>query len=300
MKAEPVLEVQALSKSYGEREAVRAVSFSLRRGEVFGLLGPNGAGKTTTIGVIAGILAPSSGTVHCAGALGLVPQRIALYPSLTAEENLDFFGRLYGLSRRQARARRDHLLEVSGLSKRAQQRVSEFSGGMKRRLNLACGVMHSPEVLLLDEPTVGVDPQSRERIYGSLSALAAEGMALLLTTHYMDEAERLCDRLVIMDEGSLIAEGSVEDLVARSSLERSFELQLERPPNKTLARRLSALGAHPRNALTYLLTGKSTMRSLPDLLVLVASEGNEVRELNVHRPNLGDVFLQLTGKALRD
>ncbi len=158
MKAEPVLEVQALSKSYGEREAVRAVSFSLRRGEVFGHLGPNGAGKTTTIGVIAGILAPSSGTVQCAGALGLVPQRIALYPSLTAEENLDFFGRLYGLSRRQARARRDHLLELSGLSQRAQQRVSEFSGGMKRRLNLACGVVHIPEVLLLDEPTVGVDP----------------------------------------------------------------------------------------------------------------------------------------------
>ena len=300
MKAEPVLEVQALSKSYGEREAVRAVSFSLRRGEVFGHLGPNGAGKTTTIGVIAGILAPSSGTVQCAGALGLVPQRIALYPSLTAEENLDFFGRLYGLSRRQARARRDHLLELSGLSQRAQQRVSEFSGGMKRRLNLACGVVHIPEVLLLDEPTVGVDPQSRERIYDSLSALAAEGMALLLTTHYMDEAERLCDRLVIMDEGCLIAEGSVEDLFARSSLEQSLELQLERPPNKTLARRLSALGAHPRNARNYRLTGKDKMRSLPDLLALVASEGNEVQELNVHRPNLGDVFLQLTGKALRD
>ena len=301
MKAQPVLEVQALSKSYGEREAVRAVSFSLKRGEVFGLLGPNGAGKTTTIGVIAGILAPSSGAVQRAGALGLVPQRIALYPSLTAEENLDFFGRLYGLSRSQVRARRDHLLELSGLSTRArQQQVSEFSGGMKRRLNLACGVVHTPEVLLLDEPTVGVDPQSRERIYESLSALAAEGMALLLTTHYMDEAERLCDRLVIMDEGCLIAEGSVEDLVARSSLERSLELRLELPPNETLARRLSALGAHLQNARTYLLTGKDKMRFVPDLLALVASEGNEVQELNVHRPNLGDVFLQLTGKALRD
>ena len=301
MKAEPVLEVQALSKSYGEREAVRAVSFSLRRGEVFGLLGPNGAGKTTTIGVIAGILAPTSGAVHRAGALGLVPQRIALYPSLTAEENLDFFGRLYGLSRSQVRARRDHLLELSGLSTRArQQQVSEFSGGMKRRLNLACGVVHTPDVLLLDEPTVGVDPQSRERIYESLSALAAEGMALLLTTHYMDEAERLCDRLVIMDEGCLIAEGSVEELVARSSFERSLELQLELPPNETLARRLSALGAHVQNARTYRLTGKDKMRCVPDLLALVASEGNEVQELNVHRPNLGDVFLQLTGKALRD
>ncbi len=301
MKAEPVLEVQALSKSYGEREAVRAVSFSLWRGEVFGLLGPNGAGKTTTIGVIAGILAPSSGTVQCAGALGLVPQRIALYPSLTAEENLDFFGRLYGLSRSQVRARRDHLLELSGLSTRArQQQVSEFSGGMKRRLNLACGVVHTPEVLLLDEPTVGVDPQSRERIYESLSALAAEGMALLLTTHYMDEAERLCDRLVIMDEGCLIAEGSVEELVARSSFERSLELQLELPPNETLARRLSAHGAQLQNARTYLLTGKDKMRFVPELLALVASEGNEVQELNVHRPNLGDVFLQLTGKALRD
>ncbi len=300
MKAEPVLEVQALSKNYGEREAVRSVSFSLRRGEVFGLLGPNGAGKTTTIGMIAGILAPSSGTVQCAGALGLVPQRVALYPSLTAEENLDFFGRLYGLSKSHARARRNHLLEFSGLSIRAQQPVSEFSGGMKRRLNLACGVVHTPEVLLLDEPTVGVDPQSRERIYDSLSALAAEGMAILLTTHYMDEAERLCDRLVILDEGCLIAKGSVEDLVAHSSLERSLELQLERPPNETLARRLRALGAHPQNARTYSLTGKAAMRSLPDLLARVASEGNEVQELKIHRPNLGDVFLQLTGKALRD
>ncbi len=300
MTAEPVLEVQAVSKSYGDREAVRAVSFSLKRGEVFGLLGPNGAGKTTTIGVIAGILTPSSGTVRCAGALGLVPQRVALYPSLTAEENLDFFGRLYGLSKSHARARRDHLLELSGLSKRAQQPVAEFSGGMKRRLNLACGLVHAPEVLLLDEPTVGVDPQSRERIYDSLAALAAEGVAILLTTHYMDEAERLCDRLVIMDEGCLIAEGSVEELVARTSLERSLELQLERPPKERLARRLSALGAHPQNARTYLLTGKDRMRALPALLALVATEGNEVQELNVQRPNLGDVFLQLTGKALRD
>ena len=300
MKGGPVLEVQALSKSYGEREAVRAVSFSLRSGEVFGLLGPNGAGKTTTIGVIAGILTPSSGTVRLVGKLGLVPQRIALYPSLTAGENLDFFGRLYGLSRSQARARRDHLLELSGLSKRARQRVSEFSGGMKRRLNLVCGVVHTPELLLLDEPTVGVDPQSRERIYDSLSALAAEGMALLITTHYMDEAERLCDRLVIMDEGRLIAEGSVEELVALSSLERSLELQFERPPNERLFDRLSALGARPQDPRTYLLTGKDAMRCLLDLLAVAASEGNEVQELNAHRPNLGDVFLQLTGKALRD
>lgn len=300
MESEPVLDVRALSKSYGEREAVRAVSFALTRGEVFGLLGPNGAGKSTTLGMIAGILTPSSGAVLCAGALGLVPQRIALYPALTAAENIDLFGRLHGLSRDKLRARRGELLELSGLQSRARQRVSEFSGGMKRRLNLACGVVHMPEVLLLDEPTVGVDPQSRERIYDALSALAREGMALLLTTHYMDEAERLCDRLVIMDEGRFVAEGSVAELVGGSSLERSLELELEREPNEALACRLNALGARSNKARSYLLTGKDAMRSLPDLLALVAAEANDVRELNVHRANLGDVFLQLTGKALRD
>ena len=300
MPGESVLEVSALSKHYGEREAVKSISFTLRKGEVFGLLGPNGAGKTTTIGMIAGILPCTEGTVRVAGELGLVPQRIAVYPSLTAEENIDFFARIYGLPPGERRARIASLLELVGLTARARDRVADFSGGMKRRLNLVCGVAHEPDVVLLDEPTVGVDPQSRERIYEALSALADRGCALLLTTHYMDEAERLCARLAIMDEGHFVAEGSIAELVRRAGIDRHVELMLSRPPGEKLDARLRGLGAHSESERVYRLTGSDSLRALPEILALVTSAGNLLQELEVHRANLGDVFLQLTGKALRD
>ncbi len=295
-----LLDVDALTKSFGAREAVRSISFSLGRGEIFGLLGPNGAGKTTTIEMIAGILEPSGGTIKPAGKLGLVPQTIALYPTLSAEENLHFFGRIHGLSTERVRSRTQLLLKLSGLTARARDPVCQFSGGMKRRLNLACGVIHEPDVVLLDEPTVGVDPQSREHIYEAMAGFAEEGTALLLTTHYMQEAERLCGRVAIMDEGKFIAEGTIDELVDRSALEHTVELDLVRPATEKLRQKLESLGGVSRPLGGYFFTGKSSSQSLPAILAMVVAEGNDVHKLNVHRPDLGDVFLHLTGKALRD
>ena len=295
-----LLDVDGLTKSFGAREAVRSISFSLGRGEIFGLLGPNGAGKTTTIEMIAGILEPSGGSIKLAGKLGLVPQTIALYPTLSAEENLQFFGRIHGLSSERVKSRTQLLLKLSGLTSRARDPVCEFSGGMKRRLNLACGVIHEPDVVLLDEPTVGVDPQSREHIYEAMAGFAEEGTALLLTTHYMQEAERLCGRVAIMDEGKFIAEGTVDELVDRSALEHTVELDLARPASAELRQKLESLGVRSLPEGQFILTGKSSTQSLPAILVMVVADGNDVHELNVHRPDLGDVFLHLTGKGLRD
>jgi ABC-2 type transport system ATP-binding protein len=307
----PVLEVRGLSKRFRDREAVRALSFQLSRGEIFGLLGPNGAGKTTTIGMIAGVLRPTAGSVRILGAdavasgrtvlrnLGLVPQTVALYPALTAEENLRFFGKLYGISREPLEARVRSLLDLAGLSARTEP-VGDFSGGMKRRLNLACALVHEPKLLLLDEPTAGVDPQSRERIYEALAALAGDGLALLLTTHYLEEAERLCQRIAILDEGRFAAEGTVADLRALAGEEPTITIVLTRPPGAPLAAKLAERGALAEDPRRFHLQSSGAERLLPEFLALAASEGNEVEELLLHRPNLGDVFLRLTGKALRD
>jgi ABC-2 type transport system ATP-binding protein len=224
--AAPVLECAHLVKQFGELTAVDDVSFTVAHGETYGLLGPNGAGKTTTISMIAGLLRATSGQVHvlgseitpaanrAKGAIGLVPQDIALYPDLSALENLTFFGKLQGLSGKQLKERVDVVLDVVGLTDRAKDRIDTYSGGMKRRANIAVGMLHEPTLLILDEPTVGVDPQSRNSILESVDALGASGMAVIYTTHYMEEAERLCDRIGIIDEGKLIAEGTRAELIA--------------------------------------------------------------------------------------
>jgi ABC-2 type transport system ATP-binding protein len=308
----PILEVSGLSKRYGEREAVRSLSFHVSPGEIFGLLGPNGAGKTTTIGMIAGVVPSGGGTIRLNGEdatacgrrvrrkLGLVPQTIALYPALTARENLAFFGKIYGLPKAALSPRIDSLLGLAGLTGRRDEAISSFSGGMKRRLNLACALVHEPALLLLDEPTVGVDPQSRERIYDAMGELAASGLALLLTTHYLEEAERLCHRLAIMDEGRIVAEGSVKELCALAGKEPTIEVVLVRLPGEGLRKKLAELGALPADPGSYRILGAGAEKVLPELLALVSSEGNAVEELRMHRPNLGDAFLHLTGKALRD
>lgn len=307
-----ILEVSGLSKRYGGRDAVRSLSFHVSPGEIFGLLGPNGAGKTTTIGMIAGVVRSGGGTIRLAGEdaissgrtarrkLGLVPQSVALYPALTARENLAFFGKIYGLSRARLAPRIEVLLELAGLVGRCDEAITAFSGGMKRRLNLACALVHEPALVLLDEPTVGVDPQSRERIYDAMQELAAGGLALLLTTHYLEEAERLCHRVAIMDEGRIVAEGSVKELCALAGKEPTVEVVLSRVPGDGLRRKLSELGAWAGEPTSYRILGAGAEKLLPELLALVASEGNVVDELRMHRPNLGDAFLHLTGKALRD
>jgi ABC-2 type transport system ATP-binding protein len=221
-----VLRCEGLRKRFGARQEVDGISFEIARGETYGLLGPNGAGKTTTISMVCGILARDGGTVVVDGrpldvgttsakaAIGLVPQDLAIYPDLTARENLVFFGRLYGMGGRDLAARVDEVLDVVDLADRAKERTEHYSGGMKRRLNIAVGLLHRPRLLVLDEPTVGVDPQSRNAILSSVEALSAQGMGILYTTHYMEEAERLCARVGIIDEGRIIAEGTRRELVA--------------------------------------------------------------------------------------
>ncbi|MBK6941865.1 MAG: ABC transporter ATP-binding protein [Planctomycetes bacterium] len=228
---ETLLQVSDLLVRYGDRVAVGAISFDIGRGEILGLLGPNGAGKTSTISCISGLREPDGGRFAFDGAafspnsdanararIGLVPQSLALYDELSADENLLFFARIAGLGRADARIAADRGLELSGLTDRRRDRVSTFSGGMKRRLNLAAGDLHQPALLVLDEPTVGVDPQSRQHIFDALERLKAEGRSLLYTTHYMEEAERLCDRIAIMDEGRILDVGPATALAERAGL----------------------------------------------------------------------------------
>ena len=234
---ETVVEARDLEKKFGDREAVRGVSLTIRAGEIFGLLGPNGAGKSTTINMLATYLAPTSGTASVAGmpvtagarvkrTIGVVPQEIALYDDMTAAENMRFFGEIYGVTGATLATRVTELLTLVGLNERRNDKVSAYSGGMKRRLNLAVSVIHRPRFLMLDEPTVGVDPQSREALFELTERLRDEGLAILYTTHYMEEAERLCDRVAVMDEGRIVAQGTLEELL---SLRTVAPVHVERP-----------------------------------------------------------------------
>lgn len=309
-----VLECTDLRKRFGEVQAVRGVSFRIAEGETYGLLGPNGAGKTTTISMACGLLEPDAGEVFVAGrrltsrsvaekaAIGYVPQELAIYPDLSARENLRFFARLYGFASAEADARVDEALEVIGLTDRAREQTKNFSGGMQRRLNIGIGLLHRPRLLILDEPTVGVDPQSRHAILESVERLSREGMAVLYTTHYMEEAERLCDRIGIVDLGELKAEGTRVELVAlvgehdRVALEGAGDLD-------AAARAVQVL--EPVRAASVQDGGIELIvdhaRSiLAELLTAVAEAGASVSSVEVKEPDLEAVFLHLTGKALRD
>jgi ABC-2 type transport system ATP-binding protein len=301
-----VLEIKDARKSFGATRALDGLSLVLGEGELLGLLGPNGAGKTTLIRAIAGRVRLDAGTISLYGHtleperprpdLGVVPQENALYPLLSARENLETFGRLSGLNGKRLRERVAWALEWSGLAERATSLVKAFSGGMKRRLNLACGVLHEPKLVLLDEPTVGVDPQSRESIYDMLGALRAGGTSLLLTTHYLEEAEARCERIVIVDHGRAVAAGTLSQLVEQSGLSgRRVRLALDRMPERVPAG--FAKGEDP-GTLTATITDVG--RELPGLLARVQAEGLLVRDLEVRTASLQAVFLALTGKELRE
>jgi ABC-2 type transport system ATP-binding protein len=310
-----VLSCDGLNKRFGDRVVVEDVSFGIDRGETYGLLGPNGAGKTTIISLVCGLLRRDGGEVVVAGhrldgddrpakaCIGLVPQDIALYPDLTARENLRFFGRLQNLDRRTLALRIEEVLELIGLADRGDDRVEKFSGGMKRRCNIGVGLLHQPELLVLDEPTVGVDPQSRHAILESIEVLGGQGLSVLYTTHYMEEAERLCDRVGIIDEGRLIAEGTRSELVdlvgehSRIRVDGVGDLAL-------LAQRCIAASPTVTSAsadadrVEFVATEPGP--ALSAIVGVAAELGVVLTSVGVVEPDLETVFLDLTGKALRD
>ena len=312
--SELVLECRDLHKRFGKTVAVAGVSVRVHEGETYGLLGPNGAGKTTTISMICGLLEADAGDVVVAGhplttrsveakaAIGYVPQELAIYPDLSARENLRFFAQLYGLAPADARARVDEVLDVIGLADRAGEQAKTYSGGMQRRLNIGIGLLHRPRLLILDEPTVGVDPHSRNAILESVEQLSSEGMAVLYTTHYMEEAERLCDRIGIVDLGELKAEGTRAELVAlvgehdRVVIEATGGLEATAKALAALPGVLAASAAD--GSLALIVDHARTL--LPELLRAATDAGASVRGVDVDEPDLEAVFLHLTGRALRD
>ena len=314
MAGKSVLECRGLQRRFGEIVAVDGVGFGIAAGETYGLLGPNGAGKTTTISMIAGLLQRDGGAVTVDGepmttrsvraksAIGYVPQDLAIYPDLSGRENLMFFARLYGMSTAEARRRSAEVLTLTGLADRAGDQAKHYSGGMKRRLNIGLGLLHRPKLLILDEPTVGVDPQSRNAILDSVAALSGAGMAVLYTTHYMEEAERLCDRIGIIDHGKLIAEGTRDDLVRMVG--EGDQVRLSAAGD--LAEAAAGLAARSWVRQARALDGgidlvvENARSELPAILSDVAAGGVAVRSVEVTEPDLEAVFLHLTGRALRD
>jgi len=308
-----VLRATDLRKRYGSIEAVRGVSLEIHEGETYGLLGPNGAGKTTTISIVCGLLARDGGEVTVDGlpveigstaakaSIGYVPQDLAIYPDLSARENLEFFGRLYGLGGAKLKSRIAEVLEVIALTERAGDRADKFSGGMQRRLNIGIGLLHQPRLLLLDEPTVGVDPQSRNAILESVAALGRSGMAILYTTHYMEEAERLCDRVGIIDAGEIRAEGTQRELVALIGGQDTVRLNVTGDVSGAAADVAQVPGvvrADAKDSSIEILVAEA--RNALPRLIAAAEARADVRGVDVVEPDLEAVFLHLTGRALRD
>jgi ABC-2 type transport system ATP-binding protein len=313
-----IVEVENLVKKYsnGGATAVAGISFAIRHGEIFSLLGPNGAGKTTTISMLSGLISPTSGDAWVGGRsvvkeplavkklIGVVPQEIALYPSLSARQNLLFWGRMYGLGGADLNRRAAELLDLVGLRDRAEDRVATYSGGMQRRINIAVGLLHRPEIVFMDEPTVGIDPQSRRNILETIKTLNQQGMTVLYTTHYMNEAEELSDRVGIIDHGKMIALGNQRELTRLVGENMSLRLHLnEGDPTEALANDLAqtpgVIQATTTNSSIVLITPDATAL-LPAVMSAAAQQEATIRSIDIQEPNLEAVFLHLTGRALRD
>jgi ABC-2 type transport system ATP-binding protein len=318
---ETILEARNLVRKYGALTAVNDVNLAVQRGEILGLLGPNGAGKTTIISMITGLLAPTSGTITVDGLdlqadtnvvkakLGLVPQELALYPTLSARDNLDFFGSIYGLRGKQLRQRVDAMLEMVQLTERANEAIAKYSGGMKRRINIAAGLLHEPSVLLLDEPTVGVDPQSRNAIFEAVEGLNRAGMTMIYTTHYMEEAQRLCHRVAIIDEGQIIALDTPSALIHGLG-GGILALGLEDPESgpgvgrvQTVVDRVASLPAvkfTTRDEGRLKVETHRFQEALMAILDITNQLDVRITSMEKWEPNLESVFLHLTGKRLRE
>jgi ABC-2 type transport system ATP-binding protein len=309
------LQVNAVRKTYGSLVAVDGVSFSAAAGETIGLLGPNGAGKTTTVSMIAGLTRPDSGEVLIEGKpvrsdtdpvklrIGLVPQELALYEELPALENLRLFAALYGIDGARADKAIAAALELVGLSDRVKDKPSTFSGGMKRRLNLAAALLHDPQILLLDEPTVGVDPQSRNAIFENLETLKSQGKTLVYTTHYMEEAERLCDRLVVIDHGKVIANDTLHGLYAMLPVTNLLSVELAGDPALASLDQIRAIESVKSASLenqTLRIGVHDLADGAPEVLRWLSARGLAYTHIATERPDLETVFLSLTGRRLRD
>ena len=306
--------VDKLVKRYGELRAVDGISFEVRKGELYGLLGPNGAGKTTTMSMLSGLLKPDEGRIFFDGVeigshsirvktqLGVVPQETALYETLSARENLRFWAGLYGLSGAGLDTAVDRALDHVGLTGRSKDAVKTFSGGMKRRLNLALGLVHSPRAVLMDEPTVGIDPQARANILEAVRAVAASGTTVIYTTHYLEEAETLCDRVAIVDHGKILAEGTVDELKRRVSgkeiitVSGSFEVETARARLAALPGAQVIVASPGKMVLSVSGSGKAAVEALTSVL----ASGLDLDGVSIQPPSLNSVFLDLTGRELRD
>jgi ABC-2 type transport system ATP-binding protein len=308
------IEVQNLRKSFGDLQAVQGVDFTVEQGEILSLLGPNGAGKSTTISMLAGLLEPDEGDALIMGhsirraaeaakaSLGVVPQDIALYPDLSARENLVFWGKMYGLRGAALHARVDEVVETIGLTDRQKDHVSKFSGGMKRRVNIGAALLHKPAVVIMDEPTVGIDPQSRRHILDNVKELNRGGMTVLYTTHYMEEAAELSDHILIMDQGRVIAGGTHAELIRLVGEQTRIDLALNVEAEKVIAAWEHTPGvshAAAEDGRISVLVDDSN-RVLPLLFEQANSLGARITTVEIQEPNLETVFLHLTGKALRD
>ena len=314
---EAILQAQGLHKKFDEVHAVKGVSFDIEAGEIFSLLGPNGAGKTTTISMLSCLLAPTEGDAvvdgfsvtdeanHVKQAIGVVPQEIALYPTISAKENLQFWGRMYGLRGKHLQERVDATLEIAGLVDRADGKVETFSGGMKRRINIAVGLLHDPKILFMDEPTVGIDPQSRRRILDTVQDLNERGMAVLYTTHYMEEAQELSDRIGIIDNGKLIAAGTLDELIKLVGEYDTVRLCLDMD-GQNIEDVIEPLKSLPEVKQVspgedcIMIQVPDSENVLGDMVAQVTQAGARIRSLEIQEPNLEAVFLHLTGRALRD
>ncbi len=322
MNDDKAIEVQELHKDFGEVYAVQGVSFDVQAGEIFSLLGPNGAGKSTTISMLACLLVPTKGDALVMGhsitgapqdvkaSIGVVPQEIALYEDLSARENLNFWGKMYGLRGEALKKRVDEVLDVIGLADRQAGRAGKFSGGMKRRLNIGIALLNRPQVLIMDEPTVGIDPQSRRNILDSVKEFNRQGMTVLYTTHYMEEAQELSDHIAIMDQGKIIAYGTHDELVKIVGELDRVDLTLNAPAEQVMAAWQALDGVHKvnlqpaaegqgrSNGLTLLVDDSNLI--LPKLFESANQEEVRITSVEIQEPNLEAVFLHLTGRALRD
>jgi len=314
MNTGKAIQVQDLHKNFGDVYAVQGVSFDVQAGEIFSLLGPNGAGKSTIISMLSCLLEPTQGDALVMGhsilrdqmavkaAIGVIPQEVALYEDLSARENLSFWGKMYGLRGKALRQRVDEVLEITGLIERQKGRVGKFSGGMKRRLNIGIGLLHRPQVIIMDEPTVGIDPQSRRNILDSVIELNQQGMTVLYTTHYMEEAQELSDHIAIMDLGKVIAQGTHEELVKIVGELDRIDLTINAEAEWVIEQWRATEGVHRVSAedsqLTLLVDDSNLI--LPRLFESATQAGVRITSVEIQEPNLEAVFLHLTGRALRD